>query len=158
MGRLTAMGKWTRGVKHTRLPMDIIELPTLSMRHDKTVEKYNFNKLFQTCIPNMEAWEEEEEKALLRGKLCFTDGYKGERWASAGLYDSAGKRGLTIPLGQYPTVFQAEVFAILHYAKTLVSEKTSDRCISICSDSQAAVRTVGNQKSLRFWCGSAKRH
>ena len=44
---LTAMGKWMRGTKHTRLPMDITELPTLSMRHDKTVKKYNFDKIFR---------------------------------------------------------------------------------------------------------------
>ena len=64
IARLTAMGKWTRGAKHTRLPMDITELSTLSMRHDKKVKKYNFDKLFRTCIPNREAWEEEDGKAL----------------------------------------------------------------------------------------------
>ena len=60
--------------------------------------------------------------------------FKGEGWAGAGLYNSAGKRGLAVLLGQYPTIFQAAVFAILHCAETLVSEKASGRCISICSD------------------------
>ena len=52
-------------------------------------------------IPNREKWVEEEGKALLQGELWFTDGSKGEGWAGTGLYDSAGKRGLAIPLGQY---------------------------------------------------------
>ena len=91
MGRLTAMGKWTRGAKHTRLSKDITELPTLSMRQDKTVKKYNFDKLIRTCIPKREAWEEEERKALLQEELWFTEGSKGKDWAGAGLYDSAEK-------------------------------------------------------------------
>ena len=79
------------GGKHTRLPMDIIKLPALSMRQDKLVKKYNFDKLFRTCIPKRETWEEAEGKALLQGELWFTDGSKGESWVGAGLYDSAGK-------------------------------------------------------------------
>ena len=77
--------------------MDIIKLPALSMRQDKLVKKYNFDKLFRTCIPKRETWEEAEGKALLQGELWFTDGSKGEGWAGAGLYDSAGKRGLPKP-------------------------------------------------------------
>ena len=53
--------------------MDITELPTPSMRQDKTAKKYNFDKLIRTCIPNREAWEEEEEKDLLQGKPWFGD-------------------------------------------------------------------------------------
>ena len=78
MGRLTDMSMWTRGVIYTRLPMDITELPTLSMRQNKTVKKYNLDKLFRTCIPNRGAGEEEEGKALLQRELWFTDGSKCE--------------------------------------------------------------------------------
>ena len=140
------MCKWTKGAKHTRLPMEITELPTLSMRQNKTIKKYNFYKLFQTCNPNIEAGEEEEGKALLQGEVWFSNGSEGEVWTCAGLYDSTGKSCLAIPLGQYPTVFQAEVFTILHYTETLISAKASGMCFSICSDSEAAIKAVGKPK------------
>ena len=56
-------------------------------------------------------------------------------------------------VGQHPTVFQAEVFIILHCAETLLSEKVSGRCISICSDRQAAIRAVWKPEisSILVW-------
>ena len=59
--------------------MDITELLPISMKQDKTVKNYNFDKLFRTCIPNRKAWKEEEEgEVLLEEELWFTDGSKGE--------------------------------------------------------------------------------
>ena len=126
MGRLTAMGKWARGAKHTRLPMNITELPTLSMRQNKTVKKYNFDKLILTCSPNREAWEQEGGKALLQEELWFTDGSKGESWAGAGLYDSAGERGLAIPRDS-TQLFSRRKFSPSSTVRKLISEKASGR-------------------------------
>ena len=58
-----------------------------------------------------------------------------------------------LPLGQYPTVFQAAVFAILYCAETLMSEKEAGRRFSICSNSQAAIRAVGKPEisSILVW-------
>ena len=109
MGRLTAMGKWTRGAKHTRLLMGITELPTPSTKQDKTVKKYNFDKLFRTCTPNREAWEGEEGKALLQKELWFTDGFKGHSGIKGNeKADQLAKEGgAGKPIGQEPILGQA---------------------------------------------------
>jgi len=48
------------------------------------------------------------------------------------------------PLGTYTTVFQAEVYAICAYAKTILMK--SEASIAICSDSQAALMALRSSK------------
>ncbi|XP_029668327.1 uncharacterized protein LOC115238541 [Formica exsecta] len=53
-----------------------------------------------------------------------------------------GWGGESIPLGEFATVFQAEIVAILCCAQGLLANKERGQRISICSDSQAALRTL----------------
>ena len=59
----------------------------------------------------------------------------GQMWAS--IYNQTTNQVYMYPLGMYTTVFQAEVYAIYAYAKTLLME--SEASIAICSDNQAAL-------------------
>ena len=58
-----------------------------------------------------------------------------------------------IPLGRFTTVFQAEVFAILHRAETLIGEEKVNWCMTIFSDSQAALDAVRKPgiSSILMW-------
>ena len=153
MGYLLAAGRWAWGTKRTRFPRDIISLPTLAMRQDKMAKHYNFTNLFQTCIPEWEAWKKDGGNSLLQGDIWYTNGSKGDEWTGAGLYDSALRRGLAIPPGRFPTVFQMEVFAILRCAEILRKEGKVGKCITICCDSQAAITAVGKPdiSSILVW-------
>ena len=153
MGLLLAAGRWTWGTKHTRLMRDIILLPTLAKRQDKMVKSYNFTKLFWTCIHEREAWKKEGWNLLLQGDIWYTDVSKGDEWTGAVLYASALRRGLAIPLGRFPTIFQAELFTILQCAEILREEGKVCKCITICSDSQATINAVGKPdiSSILVW-------
>lgn len=54
---------------------------------------------------------------------------------------------LALPLGQYATVFQAEVYALLACVRSDVFSNVTDRRINICSDSQATLKAL---QSPRF--------
>jgi hypothetical protein len=57
-----------------------------------------------------------------------------------GVYGQSVGRRLSFSLGRYATVFQAEVYAILACAHEIQSQNRPDQYVSICSDSQAALK------------------
>ena len=52
---------------------------------------------------------------------------------------------LTLPLGMYGTVFQAEIYAIVACVSSLYNEREAS--ITICSDSQAALKALQSAKT-----------
>jgi ribonuclease HI len=56
-------------------------------------------------------------------------------------------RRLSISLGKYVTVFQAEIYAILACAYEIQANARSEKYISICSDSQAALKALQAAKT-----------
>jgi len=56
-------------------------------------------------------------------------------------------RRLNIPLGKHATVFQAEVYAILACVNEIETEDRPEKYISICSDSQAALKAFQAAKT-----------
>jgi len=50
---------------------------------------------------------------VVKGLVWFTDGSRTAEGTGAGVYEHSVNRRLSIPLGKYATVFQAEVYAIL---------------------------------------------
>ena len=60
----------------------------------------------------------------------------------AGVYGQSGNRRLSLTLGQYATVFQAEVFAILVCAHEIQAQEVPGKHVSICSDSLAALKAL----------------
>jgi hypothetical protein len=60
-----------------------------------------------------------------------------------GVFGQSVKRRLSLPLGKYATVFQAEVFAILAYVHDIINHGTPEKHISICSGSLAALNALG---------------
>ena len=72
----------------------------------------------------------------------FTDGSKNREGAGAGVYGRNSNTSLAIPLGPHLTVFQTEIAAILTCAYKARNHGRG-RNIRICSDSRAAITTLG---------------
>jgi ribonuclease HI len=60
----------------------------------------------------------------------------------AGVYGQSNGRRLSLPVGQYATVFQAEVFAILACAHDIAAHGLPGKHVSICSDTQVALKAL----------------
>jgi ribonuclease HI len=78
----------------------------------------------------------------VKGLVWFTDGSKMKGGTGAGVYGQSLRRRLSFSLEKYATVFQAEIYAILACAHEIQSQNRSERYVSICSDSQAALKAL----------------
>jgi ribonuclease HI len=67
--------------------------------------------------------------------------------AGFGVYGQSLGRRLSISLGKHVTVLQAEIYAILACVYEIQSNVTSEKCISICYDSQAALKPLQAAKT-----------
>jgi ribonuclease HI len=60
----------------------------------------------------------------------------------AGVYGQSVYRRLSISLGKYTTIFQAEVYAILACVHEIRTQDRPEKYVSICSDSQTALMAL----------------
>jgi len=105
-----------------------------------------FNKNYVVDIPKRSDWIGNNID-LYDDIVCYTDGSKLETLGSTGasVYDHTHENKHTLPLGKYATVFfQAELYAILTSVSLLCN--CIDRSITICSDSQAALKSISAAK------------
>ncbi len=82
---------------------------------------------------------------------CFMDGSRLNGFSGAGvliLFPNSHFINITIPLGKFPTVFQAEIIAITNAIYYLKSINTINIIIHIITDSQAAMLAIKNPKSV----------
>jgi len=63
-------------------------------------------------------------------------------------YGQSVNRRLSIPVGKHATVFQAEVYAILACAHEMEAQDWLEKYISICFDSQAALKALQAAKTM----------
>ena len=83
----------------------------------------------------------------VEGPIWFTDGSRTAEGTGAGVYGQSAKRRLNISLGKHATVFQAEVYAILACVHETETQDRPDKYVSICSDSQAALKALQATKT-----------
>jgi hypothetical protein len=76
------------------------------------------------------------------GIICYTDGSKTNKGTAAGVYCYGTRRRLSFSLGQYTTVFQAEVYAKKARADENIDRNYKNRSIYILSDNQAAIQAL----------------
>ena len=91
-------------------------------------------------IPSREKWLHQRDSLPGHGDIWFTDGSRYEDRSGAGYYCRRDGKETFLSLGRYAIVFQTEVMAILGCAHRLEDLNTEGRHISICLDSQAALR------------------
>ena len=71
----------------------------------------------------------------------------GLRRARDGILWAISHRRLSIPLGKHATVFHAEVHAILVCVQETETQDLPEKYVSICSDSQAALKALQASKT-----------
>lgn len=139
---------------HATIWSQMEQTPIFLMRSDRMVIQYDLDKSFKTQIPAREAWEDPQSRAeLLQGQVWYTDGSLMEGVSGAGVFcESSGKKR-TFPLGMFASIFQSEIFAILQAADLSSEEAVQGQKITICSDSQAAIKALASHttKSHLVW-------
>jgi ribonuclease HI len=85
---------------------------------------------------------------VVKGLVWYTDGPRTQGGgAGTGVYGQSLGRRLSISLGKYVTVFQAQIYAILACAYEIQANARSEKYISICSDSQTALKALQAAKT-----------
>jgi hypothetical protein len=89
------------------------------------------------------------------GLIWFTDDSKTTKGTGAGAYCHGTRRNLSLSLGQYTTVFQAEVYVNKACAVDNLDRNYKNRNIYIISENQAATKHLANTGSPQNWSGTA---
>jgi hypothetical protein len=117
--------------------------------------RFDFMRLIYNLEPKyritMLAREERTRKPgtlpLVKGLVWLTDGSSTAEGTEVGYYGQSVNRRLSIPLVKYATVFQAEVYAILACTHESETQDRPEKYVSICSDSQAALKALQAAKT-----------
>ena len=120
-----------------------VELPSLSMPSDKIITSYRFNRKFDIYIPPKQDWF----NGILPPEneiVIYTDGSLLNNSAGAGVFCDKLNIELPIPLGHFPSVYMAEVRAILESCYIILNMDITNELIFICSDSQAAMKALSS--------------
>ena len=154
--RLRQYGAWynqacLRTLGHVRshaaiCMQELNKIPVLTMPGDLQPPSLVWDLPCEIEIQGREEAIEFAQEITATGTVCFTDGSVGATGAGAGLsfygFDPGGMAG--VALGQYPTVFQTEVYALVEAARRYRAAGLQDTDITLCSDSQAALKALKN--------------
>ena len=107
-----------------------------------------FGRKFEILFPDRRVWEYITPYACQNSMSWFTDGSKTSEGVGAGIYGPHHK--ISLSLGHWPSVFQAELYAIEMCASLNIDSGIVGTNINIYSDSQAALKALlsHNQTSL----------
>lgn len=119
---------------------------------DHIIPEFHFGARYQVHYPSRSDWEGGTPRGLQfwdESVKCFTDGSRMDstEMAGAGIFCEQPSIEVSVPLGQYATVFQAEAVAI-HDAATFLSDYDTVRTevIYLCSDSLSALQAIERPK------------
>jgi ribonuclease HI len=101
-----------------------------------------YEKPFTIRLPDRSEWKEGFEPDRKGGLIWYTDGSKTNKGTEAGVYCHGTRRRLSFSLGQYTTVFQAELYTIKACADENIDRNYKNRNIYILSDSQEAIKAL----------------
>jgi len=103
---------------------------------------FNFEPKYSVITLTREDWTKGTGTPVVKGLVWFTDGSKMKEGSGAGVYGKSMGRRLSFSLGRYVTVFQAEIYAILACVYEIQFQNRPEIYMSICSDSQAALKAL----------------
>ncbi|XP_018798969.1 PREDICTED: uncharacterized protein LOC108975122 [Bactrocera latifrons] len=121
--------------------------PLALLPKDSTTKKINFKKNFKVTLGSKTVWSDSALERLLEDSTIqwYTDGSKTPEGIGAGI---AGPRTkLSIPMGSFSSIFQAEVFAISQWAEVNLSRNYRNQRIAILRDSQAALKAISSYET-----------
>jgi hypothetical protein len=140
--RLRCNEQWrpeSEGFGHAYMIQNMKKEPILQMGSDKMIPKHVYDKPFTIEVNGKRGF-----KSIERGGLIwYTEGSKTNKGTGAGVYCDGTRRKLSFSLGQYTTVFQAEVYAIKACVIENLDRNYGNKNIYILSDSRAAIKALG---------------
>ncbi|XP_049304030.1 uncharacterized protein LOC125776332 [Bactrocera dorsalis] len=116
--------------------------PIALLPKDGITKTVNFTRKFKVTLGSKNEWNDSTLELLLRDSTLkwYTDGSKTSEGIGAGI---AGPRTrLSIPMGRFPSIFQAEVLAISRCTEINLHRGYRNEWITILSDSQAALKAI----------------
>ena len=129
---------------HLRILREFKLTPLVTTVSDCMEARPNMNIPYKVIETNRSTWNNGGPN-LPAGTICFyTDGSKIGSHTGSGIFGPGVKE--TISLGKWPTVFQAEVYAIYICAEICLKRKYRHAKIAIFSDSQAALLALKSAK------------
>ena len=102
--------------------------------------KTNFEIPYTITETKRETWEQGGPVIRQGSVIFYTDGSKMDNSTGAGL--TGPGINMFFPMGRWPTVFQAEIYAILECASVCLKRNYKHANICIFSDSQAALKAL----------------
>ena len=140
--RLQASGNWRTGrnTGHSTI-INLVTEPAgiLLMGSDQIQKQYSFKKPFQVNL-NWKEWNAHTDTS--KSIMWFTDGSKTTEGTGSGVHGVRPRHNICFPLGQFSTVFQAEVAAISWCLAENLRRRYQEKQIFILSDSQAALKAL----------------
>ena len=109
---------------------------------DKMSMKFNFEPKFKVKFPKREEWLNNEITFTESSVVYFTDGSKFNNNTGAGVYGEKGSFKISSSLGDFPTVYQMELYAIILCLERVKTKNIENKKIFIISDSQAALKSL----------------
>lgn len=116
------------------------------MPKDNDQRRYMDQKLYKTEIRLRKEWEKGTPNELKNTELWYTDGSRKENLTGAAWTNNKGTDRY-IKLGEYPTVYQAELLAVQMCAREIKNRDCNQEMITICSDSQAVIKSLQKMES-----------
>ena len=127
---------------HLRILKDFQINNLIKSKEDWLERKPNFGIPYRTVEIERESWQQ-GGPTIRDGSLCFyTDGSKMNGSAGAG-FTGPGISNF-FPMGHWPTVFQAEIYAIIECTNTCLERNYRHANICIFCDSQAALKALNS--------------
>jgi hypothetical protein len=139
---MPGLGQTSR-VTHTQLCKRLsVEVPEMGLPCDYVTEFLPSERIFSVTKKTREEWVRSgSPKRSSQVLSCFTDGSRLEERTGAAFFTNSEFIG-KFPLGDYPTVYQAEVLAIIRIADALVKSKSGNRPVDIYVDSWSALQPL----------------
>ncbi|XP_055585899.1 uncharacterized protein LOC129738667 [Uranotaenia lowii] len=121
--------------------LKIFKINSLIVKNDDWMEPvFNLDIPYNVTINDRDVWESGGPAVPSGSIKFFTDGSKMDKRTGAGVFGP--RLRISIPMGNWPTVFQAEVQAILECTLACLKRGYRYTSIYIFSDSQAALRAL----------------
>jgi ribonuclease HI len=108
---------------------------------------YDLEPKYRVTMIAREEWTRSTGTPAVKGLVWYTDGSRTTEGTGTGVYGQSVNRRHSIPLGKHATVFQAEVYAILACDHEIEAQDRSEKYVSVCSDSQAALKALQAAKT-----------
>lgn len=135
---------------HTRILRDFKEsIPELGMISVSGIKETVFEIYHKSMITDGKLEVEDNDDTI----IIYTDGSRMGDRTGAGVYSSHLNISQSYSLGPYPTVFQAEMFALIRALDYLIDQNVAGRKLLIATDCQSVMKemnryTISSKLSL----------